>query len=160
MSLVIFCVMRSLLGSVPQGSFQGCVEIESHFLYPLITKLAKERRWLVVLKYSAPLFVLIKDYPQRRVESSAYLEASHLRGGQRISDLILDRVSLFVKWKSGTYSGSRVTPRSIRDFGLTDSRSVKCQLDRGGEDLAEGYEDDGFCIEGFEVSSDERLLKG
>src|SRR5262249_35042790 len=76
-----------------QNGFQCGVEIAPHLRHTFIAILAKERRRLVISKDSPAVVILEQNHPQRRVERGGEAMAGHLRGGKRISDVILQRVA-------------------------------------------------------------------
>jgi len=68
----------ALISSFAQRSFQRDVKVAAHLRHPLIAKLAKEGRWLVIFKNASASLVFEQNYAERRVKSSRELIAAHL----------------------------------------------------------------------------------
>ena len=68
----------ALISSFAQRSFQRDVKVAAHLRHPLIAKLAKEGRWLVIFKNASASLVFEQNYAERRVKSSRELIAGHL----------------------------------------------------------------------------------
>lgn len=78
-----------------QGARERSVEPTRDGGHSLVTKLPECGRWLVVLEDAVPGIVLVKHHPDRSIERRREPMPRHERGGDRIADIVLERVTRF-----------------------------------------------------------------
>src|SRR5712671_5892601 len=82
-----------LLSSPEQGARERGVETTRHGGHSLVAELAERRRGPVVFEDAVPGLVLVEHDADRSIERGPELMPRHQRGGDRITDVVLERVT-------------------------------------------------------------------
>lgn len=77
-----------------QQGLEVAIKLLGHGIDLIIAKLVENGGWSIIFEGDHASDVLAQQHADGRIESRRQLMASHLAGGERISDIVLDRSAL------------------------------------------------------------------